>query len=249
MNKLYNELTNYIVELGDSIKHRSSIIVSEDEKDIKLNLDAEINTKITSFLKDKFSYPILSEEGTKQLSYNDYEDKFWIIDPLDGSLNFSRNMPLSCISIGLFNGSKPKFGCIYDFNRKDLFITQIDNCFLNNQKIKTSNIKKKSRGILCTGFPSFRDYGKKSLNDFLDKIKDWKKIRAIGSAALSLAWVARGWVDAYIEEDIRIWDVAAGLALVEAAGGEIFIKENNRANFVTAIATNGNISVKELIEL
>ena len=247
MNKLYNELTNYIVELGDSIKDSSLIIVSEDEKDIKLNVDAEINNKIISFLKNKFPYPVLSEEETNQLSYKTYDDKFWIIDPLDGSLNFSRNIPMSCISIALYNGGKPKFGCIYDFNRKELFVAQIGNCFLNKQNIKTSNIKKQSRGILCTGFPSWRDYEKRSLNNFLDKIKDWKKIRAIGSAALSLAWVARGWVDAYMEEDIRIWDVAAGLALVEAAGGEIFIKENNRTNFVTAIATNGHISVSELV--
>ena len=85
------------------------------------------------------------------------------------------------------------------------------------------------------------------INRELDKIKNWKKIRAIGSAALSLTWVARGWADAYIEEDIRIWDVAAGLGLVLAAGGEIYLKENEQPNFVTAIATNGKISVKDLL--
>ena len=248
MNNQYNELTNYIIELGKTIRGSSSIIISEDEKDIKLNVDTEINNKIISFLVNKFPYPIISEEEINQLSYNSYDEKFWIIDPLDGSLNFSRNIPMSCISIALFNGKKTEFGCIYDFNRKELFVSGTNNCFLNNHKITTSNINEKSKGILCTGFPSWRNYGKDSLNKFMHQIKDWKKIRAIGSAALSLAWVARGWVDAYMEEDIRIWDVAAGLALVKAAGGEIYLKENNRTNFVTAIATNGNISIKELLE-
>ncbi|MBT6113895.1 MAG: inositol monophosphatase [Candidatus Marinimicrobia bacterium] len=247
MNKLYNELINYIVELGDSIKDSTAIIKSDNLKDIKLNLDAEINSKIILFLKKQFSYPILSEEETKQLSFNNYEDKVWIVDPLDGSLNFSRGIPISCISIALFNGGKHEFGCIYDFNRKELFVAEENNCILNKNKITTSNIKEKSKGILCTGFPSWRNYENESLNIFLHQIKDWKKVRAIGSAALSLAWVARGWVDAYMEEDIRIWDVAAGLTLVKAAGGGIFIKENNRTNFVTAIATNGHISVRELV--
>ena len=62
-----------------------------------------------------------------------------------------------------------------------------------------------------------------------------------------MAWVARGWTDAYIEEDIRIWDVAAGLALVKAADGDIYLKENDRPNYVTAIATNGKISISELV--
>lgn len=246
MKNQYNELTDYIVECGTSIRDNSSNIISENGKDIKLNLDAEINNKIISFLANKFQYPILSEEQENQTSFKKYKEKFWIIDPLDGSLNFSRNIPISCISIALFNGKNTEFGCIYDFNRNDLFITGQNKSLLNHHKITTSKVEKKSKGVLCTGFPSWRNYGNESLKIFINKIQDWKKIRAIGSAALSLTWVARGWVEAYMEEDIRIWDVAAGLALVEAAGGEVFVKENKRTNFVTAIATNGTISVEEL---
>ena len=247
MNEEYNELTNYIVELGKTIRSGSAIIVSEDGKDIKLNVDAEINKKIISFLANKFPYPILSEEEKNQISFKKYNKKFWIIDPLDGSLNFSRNIPMSCISIALFNDSKPNYGCIYDFNRNELFVAGSNSCYLNGSRTTTSKIDRKSKGILCTGFPSWRNYEDGSLIKFLDKIKNWKKIRAIGSAALSLTWVARGWADAYIEEDIRIWDVAAGLGLVLAAGGEIYLKENEQPNFVTAIATNGKISVKDLL--
>ena len=70
----------------------------------------------------------------------------------------------------------------------------------------------------------------------------------MGSAALSLSWVARGYADAYIEDDIRIWDVAAGLALVKASGGEIFLDQKNKnSNFVKAIATNGKIPISKLL--
>ena len=120
-------------------------------------------------------------------------------------------------------------------------------CILNNKQCISSSITNPEKGVLCTGFPSWRNFNDESLSLFLKKINKWKKIRTIGSAALSLVWVARGWADAYIEEDIRIWDVAAGLAIVKAAGGEIYLKENDRPNFVTAIATNGKISVKELL--
>ena len=76
----------------------------------------------------------------------------------------------------------------------------------------------------------------------------WKKVRLFGSAALSLAWVACGRCDAYVEEDIRIWDVAAGLAIVKAAGGEVNVGVNKkRKNYVTAVATNGKIKVGDVL--
>ena len=246
MNNQYKNLIAFIVETGKNIKNVSSIILSDIEKDIKLKADFEINKKLISFLKNNYPYEILSEEDCNEISYTTFHGSFWIIDPLDGSLNFSRNIPMSCISISLWEEGESSFSCIYDFNRDELYYMENGICYINNQKTKTSIVTDTTNGVLCTGFPSWRNYQDESLGKFLQKIKNWKKIRAIGSAALSLAWVARGWADAYIEEDIRIWDVAAGLSLVKAAGGEIFVKENERPNFVTAIATNGKIPVSEL---
>jgi len=249
MNNSNGKLVDFIIKVGQSIKEEVSgrSTISEINKDIKIAADQKLHKEIESYLYQHYSYSILSEEDQRSNSYTSFHESLWIIDPLDGSMNFSRQIPLSCISLCLWEGEHPNFGCIYDFNRDEVYVASDRSCTLSKKKITVSNISKIHHAILCTGFPSWRDYQDESLSKFLQKIKNWKKIRAIGSAALSLAWVARGWVDAYFEEDIRIWDVAAGLALVKAAGGEIYLKENERPNFVTAIATNGKIPIEELL--
>jgi myo-inositol-1(or 4)-monophosphatase len=247
MNKNFAPVIDFIIELGECIRYSQTQIILSDQKDIKLKTDKELHEKIVSFLLKSYPYKILSEEDEYNASYTKYENPFWIIDPLDGSLNFSRDIPISCISIALWNKDSVEFGCIYDFNRKEIFVSNNNIFLINDIPGKTSITKSTDKGILCSGFPSWRNYDDDSLKLFLKKIQNWKKIRAIGSAALSLTWVARGWVDAYIEEDIRIWDVAAGLAMVKASGGKVYLNENKRSNFVTAIATNGIISIENLL--
>jgi myo-inositol-1(or 4)-monophosphatase len=94
---------------------------------------------------------------------------------------------------------------------------------------------------LATGFPSARDYSDTSLADSIRKVQQFKKIRMIGSAALSIAHVANGCVDAYFEEDIWIWDVAAGLALVKAAGGDFTVSEIKDTWQLDVFASNGRL--------
>ena len=159
-----------------------------------------------------------------------------------------------CISLALWKKKQPVLGIIYDFNHDETFIGVNEKseiyeevgAWLNGHLITVSKIQKKTQGVICTGFPSKRNYKKDSLDEFVKRIQEWKKVRLIGSAALSLAWVACGRADAYIEEDIRIWDIAAGLAIVKAAGGEVYFQAGEKPNFVTAIATNGHISLGEL---
>ena len=237
------KIIDFVNGLGKKIDLKSSKIISSQFKDIKLEEDIFINDKIVEFLEKNFPYQILSEESNNQKSFTSYKSPIWIIDPLDGSFNFSRGIPHSCISISLYHKRNILFGCVYDFYNNSFFTTtQYRSVSFSVSKV--SSIKD---GVLCTGFPSWRNYETDSLSSFVQKIKDWKKIRAIGSAAISLTWVARGYVDAYIEEDIKIWDVAAGLSLVEKAGGKIYYQENEKPNFVTAIATNGLISIEELL--
>lgn len=229
--------------------------ISNKGKDIKLSADFYFNAKISEYLERNFPYPVLSEEQQNSMSWIQFDGYYWIIDPLDGSMNFFRNIPLNCISIALFNGQTPVAGLIWDFNHNDVFIgaTQpsefLDKtgAWLNDESITTSNTLNKNTGILSIGFPSFRDYSKKTLLPYISKVIDWKKLRLLGSAALSLAWVANGRIDAYYEEDIRIWDVAAGVAITQAAGGEVYLTERERTNFVTCVVTNGKIPISELI--
>jgi myo-inositol-1(or 4)-monophosphatase len=217
-------------------------VLSEEKKDIKISADKELNKRIVAFLEENFNYPILSEESENNLVFGKCNDPIWIIDPLDGSLNYSRSIPIYCISIALWENYTPIVGIIFDIERNELYYTY-DNCtkaFLNGKEISTSNTKSKEKGIICTGFPSWREYDRDSLLNFVKKVQYWKKVRLLGSAAVSLAWVSAGRTDAYLEEDIRIWDVAAGMALVKAAGGRINLVKRDRENFVTAYAWNGN---------
>jgi myo-inositol-1(or 4)-monophosphatase len=247
-------LTAYLEKIRNSLITDKRSILSEIQKDISLSTDKFLDKEITTFLQSNFPYPILSEESGKQVDFRDYDDYFWIIDPLDGTLNYSRSIPISCISIALWQKQNPIIGIIYDFYHEEMFIgvtgkTPIHGktgAWLNQQVLTTSDIDNKEQGVICTGFPSWRNYGTESLLSFVKKVQDWKKVRLIGSAALSMAWVACGRVDAYMEEDIRIWDVAAGLAIVKAAGGNIYFKANERSNFVTTIAANKYISIIEL---
>lgn len=246
------DIVNKIREL---VIDKEVVVLSEKKKDISINIDKYFNDEILKILNEESNFPILSEENKNGKDYKKYLDYYWIIDPLDGSLNLSRDIPLNCISVSLWKSDKPILGIIWDFNRSELFLGVNDNslgiekgAWRNGVSISVSNVSKKENGIVSTGFPSWRSYESKALLNFIDLIKDFKKVRLLGSAALSLAWVSCGRFDAYIEEDIRIWDVAAGVALIEAAGGDILIKAKERANFVTAIASNGQIKINNIFK-
>ena len=223
-------------------------ILTQDKKDIKLAMDIELHKEIKQFLENNYEYQILSEEEDSIYNFDEFDHYYWIVDPLDGSLNYSRKIPLYCISIALWKLDQPIYGLIYDVSRNELFRGLVPDKLADNngKRVSVSSLNKVDKGVLFTGFPSWRNYNDSSLYDFNSKIQKWKKLRLLGSAALSLAWVSCGRGDAYTEEDIRIWDVAAGLALVKAAGGAIYINKRERKNFVTAIATNGQISIQEL---
>ena len=117
------------------------------------------------------------------------------------------------------------------------------------KKIFVSTVATTQQSVLATGFPVKREYDSGSLNKFINQVQQFKKIRMIGSAALSLAYVASGVYDAYYEEDIMMWDVAAGVALVKAAGGDYFLKPGKKENSVVCGATNGAISISSLVEI
>jgi myo-inositol-1(or 4)-monophosphatase len=247
-------LIRCIKAMANKYKEIPPHILNENKKDISVSLDKILHTNITGFIQSGSKFPILSEEGESKIDFRECEDYFWILDPLDGSLNYSRRIPMYCISLGLWKNRKPIVGIIFDFDRDELYVgvsekSELCNttgAWLNEKPVSPSTISHRSKGVICTGFPSWRHYGVKSILKFVEQVRKGKKIRLVGSAALSLAWVACGKVDAYLEEDIRIWDVAAGLALVKAAGGKFRIKPSRRSNFVTAIASNGRIDVSDI---
>lgn len=206
-----------------SMKKRNDVRV-DLKKDVKILADVKSEKIIIDILKQESDFNIFSEERGSLCGANQ-SGLCWIVDPLDGTLNFLRGIPVSCVSIGLWGNNKPLLGVVYDFNKGELFTGIVGKAaWLNHERIKVSTVSKKEKAVLCTGFPAASDFSTKGLGRFVKQVQDYKKVRLLGSAALSLAYVAAGRADVYIENNIMRWDIAAGVALVTAAGGHVRIK-------------------------
>jgi len=207
-------------------------------RDVKIAADRAMESFIIGKIRQASTYPILSEESGFQGKPSG-EGYRWIVDPLDGSLNFLRQIPICCISIALWKLTEPILGVVYDFNRNEIFTALVGKgAWLNGNSIHVSKVAEKSDAILCTGFPINTDFSEKSLMKFIKNVLSYKKVRLLGSAALSLAYVSCGRADFYHEDDIKIWDVAAGLALVKAAGGNIRFENWSSKNTLNVKASN-----------
>ena len=175
---------------------------------------------------------------------HDDVDPYWVIDPLDGTSNFFRQIPISCVSIALMQGPKPILGVIYDFNHGELYYGHKESkAFVNEAEIKVSNFALKNESTLITGIPAKNNYSDDEFSKMITAFQAWKKVRMIGSAAMASVYVAAGKAETYKEDGIFLWDIAAGAAIVEAAGGIAKIT-NHQADFrVDARFTNKNIEI------
>jgi myo-inositol-1(or 4)-monophosphatase len=205
---------------GAALAKRSDRTVnSESAHDIKLQADVDSETLIRERLA-RTKLPVIGEEIGGDSALLGRDEPYWAVDPLDGTYNYLRSIPGCCVSIGLWRGRRPVLGVIYDFWREELFAGGADlGLTLNGRDVKPRWAPDVARAVLCTGFPSTADRSGDGVRGFVGRVEKFKKIRMIGSAALALAYVSCGRVDAYYEETIKLWDIAAGLALVEGAGG------------------------------
>ncbi|MFD2206842.1 inositol monophosphatase family protein [Kiloniella antarctica] len=218
--------------------------VALPDRDIKVKGDKFAEKLIISGLKDGSDYPIFSEESGWADASDDNRKIIWVVDPLDGTFNYSRGFPSCCTSIALVREGKPILGVIYDFSRDELFWAEEGfGAWLNGKEIKVSSVGFPNESALMTGFPVNRNFSTEALTRTALELGRWKKVRMIGSAALSLAQVACGRADAYHEESIMFWDVAAGLALVEAAGGRVEMSAVNTEAPRTVWATNSSLKL------
>jgi myo-inositol-1(or 4)-monophosphatase len=221
-----------------------NVLVKEAERDRKLRADLESEKILLRHLLDNSDYPLLTEEtGWHGLQAgadaNREPEVFWLIDPLDGTVNYATNIPLCCVSVALVCAGKPILGAVYDFERDELFSGGYNiGLTVNGQATGISKAIKKSESILMTGFPKARDFSENAMAQFGVEASGWQKVRMIGSAALSMAYVAAGRADAYQEESIMPWDIAAGWALVEAAGGKVEVQMDDFMTPLTLLATN-----------
>ena len=215
-------------------------VVDAGGKDIKTVADAAAQECIVNILK-KSGIPILAEEGDHLVI--DLDSPIWLVDPLDGTFNFFRGFPVAAVSIALWEKGKPLLGVVHDIFNRQVYSALIgEGAWLDDQDIHVSNVGDKSQALLATGFPSGRRYDTVLLQQFVQSVQEYKKVRMLGSAALMLAQVAAGRFDVYEEEDIFLWDVAAGLALVKAAGGDFSMRPGSGPNQYHVRASNGLLS-------
>lgn len=238
-------LNHAILTIKSSIKvfenSSRNKIVKNEEKDIKLKTDINLNEIICSKLKDT-GIPIISEENKNEIK--NLTTLSWIVDPLDGTMNYFRNFSKYCISIALWDNKDPIFGVIYDLNTGAYYYSQNQQSFKDSEVIMVSNVKSIKDSIISTGFPSKMNFSNESINQIVKSVKEYKKVRAIGSAALSLCHVAEGVFDIYYEDDINIWDVAAGIPIVLNSGGKVYYKLKNGSFKMEVLASNSEIFSK-----
>ena len=200
--------------------------ISSTDRDIKLKADIEAEKIIKDIINDGSSFGILAEESG--MSSEESYKSLWVVDPLDGTANYSRSIPLCCVSIAMLSDAKPVLGVIYDFNNDELYEGSINtSACLNGQAISVSKTKKSQEGVLVTGLPNDTDYSDEAMMEMIKNFQNWRKVRMIGSAALAAVYVASGKADLYIENKSYLWDIAAGAAIVNAAGGEALILNQN----------------------
>ena len=217
------------LEAGNFLKKNKNNLnrtISSTDRDIKLQADIEVEKIIKDIINNDSSFGILAEESGMS-SEKSYEN-LWIVDPLDGTANYSRNIPLCCVSIAILSDAKPVLGVIYDFNNDDLYEGSINkSACLNGKEIFVSKTKKSQDGVLVTGLPNDTDYSDKAMMEMIKNFQNWRKVRMVGSAALASAYIASGKADLYMEKKSYLWDIAAGAAIVNAAGGEALILNQN----------------------
>lgn len=218
--------------------HNAQVTDSQN-KDIKTKADLAAQAVIVSTLAPS-GIPTLAEEGdSKQLELN---NPVWLIDPLDGTLNFARGFEMAAVSIGLWDKREPVLGVVHDIYQGYVYAGVVsEGCLCNRTPINVSSTSQIEHAVLATGFPSGRSYDTDDLLSFVTSVQSYKKVRMLGCASLMLAHVAAGHFDAYEEEDIYIWDVAAGLGLIRAAGGNYVMKAGTGAYKYHVRATNGRI--------
>jgi len=193
-------------------------VLAEVGRDIKLQADRDAEDIILDILSDS-GFGVLAEESGASGDMT-RDAPVWVVDPLDGTMNYKHGIPICCVSIALSVADTPVLGVISDFNRGETF-TGIPGvgAWLNDDPMRVSDTDDPARAVLTTGFPTNLTLDPDTMSKFVDRAKRFKKVRMLGSAALMMAYVASGRCDAYAEDEIMYWDIAAGAALIQAAGG------------------------------
>jgi myo-inositol-1(or 4)-monophosphatase len=198
---------------------------------------------ITKLILDRYAdHAIYGEEG---IAGNQQSPQQWIVDPIDGTVNYFYSIPHFCISIAMREHGEIIAGVVYDPMCNELWSVRKDEApLLNGKPCVASSRSKISDAILSVGFAKSKTTIDSGLPLFEKLVYRARKCRMMGSAALDMAYVACGRLDAYIEQSVSLWDIAAGKILVEAAGGRVELKERaDMPNKFSIVASNGRVDL------
>jgi len=232
---------------GERLRHAfgSNLHVNETTAhDIKLAADVECQDLIYQILLDHFPKTrCIGEEGDSNNPGDPNAEYEWIVDPIDGTMNLAMGIPHFCVSIAAREAATQRIvlGVIYDPLRRELFTAQRGSgAYLNGIRVKVSTRAKLAEAVLAVGFAKTQESIDHCLKLYQVYGNAARKLRAMGSAALDLAYVASGRLDAYIEQGVNLWDIAAGLVLVEEAGGFVEYEANPNGS-IRVLGASGNI--------
>jgi len=210
-------------------------VVADFAHDIKLEADRRAEALILDTLADSFPLPVLTEESGEHGAL-DESSLMWVVDPLDGTFNYSRHMPLCCSSVGLWDRGEPVLGAIFNPFDGHLFAGVVgQGATLDGAPVRASSVAAPAQAALATGFPHHADHSPEALAAFVARVRAFKKIRMLGSAALMGAYTACGWLDAYEEDDIWLWDVAAAAAIARAAGAVVSVRPGSAGRWAREV--------------
>lgn len=215
-------------------------VSSETQHDIKLELDVRCQKKITSILHKAFpDIPLLGEEGNSGDIDAEYR---WVVDPIDGTVNFTYGIPHACVSVALQRRGKTQVGVVFDPFCDELWTAVRGKpALLNGRKIVVSQRTKFSEAIVSVGFAKHKFTMERMLPTIFALVHQVRKIRIMGSATLALTYVASGRLDMYTEYGVRLWDIAAGGLILECAGGEFWNRPVDGVHAYHVIANNGRL--------
>ena len=215
-----------IEKLQVSIKGPNDFVSNADLKAEKIIIE-ELN-------KARPNYSIISEEAGSKL--NQDKKNTWIIDPIDGTTNFLHGIPHFAISVALKSNNKIISGIIFDPIKNEMFYAEKNNgSYFNNQRIRVSNKNNLDECLFGTNIQGVKF---SNLN-----------VRCSGSAALDLAYVGAGRLDGFFQNNLNIWDIAAGLLIIDEAGGKINNFADNKISKISLMASSSNIFNKMMENL
>ena len=217
---------------------------SAEAHDIKLAIDVETQDLITRLLLGEFTqHSLYGEEGVVGDQGSEHQ---WVVDPLDGTVNFFYGIPHFCVSIALRWKNEIIVGVIYDPIRDELWAGQKGEApKLNGQPFHVSDRADLAECVVSVGLSKTGQTIADALPHLQDMARRARKCRLLGSAALDMAYVACGRLDAYIEQGISLWDIAAGWILVETAGGMVDMRpRTDIKDRYAVVASNGVVDLK-----